>query len=51
MLTKVVSYYKVTCTQVLVWPDQRVVGPAADDDFAMYQNAHVDKCLCCQAHV
>ena len=42
---------KHTCGQALVLPRQCLVCPAGDDDFAICQNARVDKCLCCQADV
>ena len=42
---------KRTCQQVLVLPSRCLVDPAADDDFAICQNAHMDMCLCCRADV
>ena len=42
---------KRTCEQVFVLPSRRLVGPAADDEIAICQNARVDRCLYCQADV
>ena len=30
---------------------QHLMHPAVDDDLVICQNAHVDKCLCCQANI
>ena len=42
---------KRTCGQVLVLQSRRLVRPAAEDDFFICRNVHVDKCLCCKADV
>ena len=42
---------KRTCQQVLALPSWCLVDPAADDDFAICQNAHMDMCLCFRADV
>ena len=42
---------KPTYGHVLVLPGRRLVRPAADDDFVICQNVHMDMCLCYQADV
>ena len=32
-------------------PSRRLVRPAADDDFAICQNAQMDMCLCYQVDI